>query len=111
VLDGDPSRPLNFRPTFIIVIVISLQHGTGVIGLFKFKFKFQYSMHSIFRKFNRTQSVPLCVNNSKPQSFVIVLGGFVESRRRLSSPKRRLSALSWRQSPLFCSHGAAEVGR
>jgi len=24
VLDGDPARPLNFRPMFIIVIVISL---------------------------------------------------------------------------------------
>jgi len=31
---------------FIIVIVISLEHCTDVIGLFKFKF----SMHSIFRK-------------------------------------------------------------
>ena len=40
VLDGDPSRPLNFRPMFIIslVIVISLEHCTLVIGLFKFKF-------------------------------------------------------------------------
>jgi len=57
VLDGDPA-PLNFRPMFIIVIVISLEHCTVVIGLFKFKFK--YSMHSIFRKkFNRTQSVPI----------------------------------------------------
>ena len=27
VLDGDPTR-LNFRPMFIIVIVISLEHGT-----------------------------------------------------------------------------------
>jgi len=40
VLDGDPARPLNFRPMFIIVIVISLNHCTVVIGLFKFKFKF-----------------------------------------------------------------------
>ena len=40
VLDGDPARPLNFRPMFIIVIVISLEHCTVVIGLFKFKFKF-----------------------------------------------------------------------
>ena len=39
VLNGDPARPLNFRPMFIIVIVISL--GTVVIGLFKFKLKFQ----------------------------------------------------------------------
>ena len=29
VLDGDPA-PLNFRPMFIIVIVISLEHCTGV---------------------------------------------------------------------------------
>jgi len=49
VLDGDPTTyPLNFRPMFIIVIVISIEHCTVVIGLFKFKFK--YSMHSIFRK-------------------------------------------------------------
>jgi len=39
VLDGDPA-PLNFRPMFIVVIVISLEHCTVVIGLFKFKFKF-----------------------------------------------------------------------
>jgi len=36
----DPARPLNFRPMFITVIVISLEHRTVVIGLFKFKFKF-----------------------------------------------------------------------
>ena len=36
----DAARPLNFRPMFIIVIVISLAHCTVVIGLFKFKFKF-----------------------------------------------------------------------
>ena len=47
MLDGDPV-PLNFRPMLIIVVVISLEHCTVVIGLFKFKF--QYSMHSIFRK-------------------------------------------------------------
>jgi len=40
VLDGDPVRPLNFRPMFIIVIVISLEHCTLLIALFKFKFKF-----------------------------------------------------------------------
>jgi len=45
VLDGDwgPS-PLNFRPMFITVIVILLEHCTMhsryIIGLFKFKFKF-----------------------------------------------------------------------
>ena len=38
VLDGDPAHPLNFRPMFIIAIVISLEHCTGIIGLFKFKF-------------------------------------------------------------------------
>jgi len=38
VLDGDPARRLNFRPMFVIVIVISLEHCTVVIGLFKFKF-------------------------------------------------------------------------
>jgi len=36
----DPAGPLNFRSMFIIVIVISLEHCTLVIGLFKFKFKF-----------------------------------------------------------------------
>ena len=67
VLDGDPAPALNFRPMFIIVIVISPQirsapqirstilalyklvcmyvcmyvrQCTVVIGLFKFKFKF-----------------------------------------------------------------------
>jgi len=48
VLDGDPAHPLNFRLMFIIVIVISLEHCTIVIGMFKFKF--WYSMHSIFTK-------------------------------------------------------------
>jgi len=38
VLDGDPARLLTFQPMFIIVIVISLEHCTTVIGLFKFKF-------------------------------------------------------------------------
>jgi len=33
VLDGDPARCLNFRPIFIIVIVILLEHCTGVIAL------------------------------------------------------------------------------
>ena len=55
VLDGDPARPLHFRPLFIIVIVISLEHCTLIVGLFKFKFKCEYSLPSIFRKkFNRT---------------------------------------------------------
>ena len=30
VLNGDPARPLNFWPMFIIVIAISLEHGTDV---------------------------------------------------------------------------------
>ena len=30
VLDGDPARPLIFRPMFIIVTVISLEHCTGI---------------------------------------------------------------------------------
>jgi len=37
VLYGDPA-PLNLWPIWIIVIVISLEHCTVVIGLFKFKF-------------------------------------------------------------------------
>ena len=50
--------PLNFRPMFIIVIVISLEHSTVVIGVFKFKF--EYPIYSIFRKkFNRTWTVLL----------------------------------------------------
>jgi len=36
VLDGDPA-PLNTWPMFIIVIVISLEHCTVVIGLFQFQ--------------------------------------------------------------------------
>jgi len=38
VLDGDPACPLNLWPMFIVVIVISLEHCTGIIGLLKFKF-------------------------------------------------------------------------
>jgi len=38
VLHGHPAGPLNFRPMFVIVIVISLEHCTVVIGLFKFTF-------------------------------------------------------------------------
>ena len=38
VLDGVPAP--NFRPMFIIVIVISLEHCIIVNGLLKFKFKF-----------------------------------------------------------------------
>jgi len=59
VLNGDPAHPLNFRPVLIIVIVISLEHCTGVRRYWyvQVQVKFEYSMHSIFRKFNRTQSV------------------------------------------------------
>jgi len=45
VLDGDPAplpkkgaEPPNFRHLFITVIVISLEHCTVIIGLFKFNF-------------------------------------------------------------------------
>jgi len=30
VLNGDSAHPLHFRPMFIIAIVISLEHCTGV---------------------------------------------------------------------------------
>ena len=61
VLDGDPA-PLNFRPMFIIVIVISLERCTkhSRYWFVQVQAKCQYSMHFIFRKkFNRTQSVPI----------------------------------------------------
>ena len=61
VLDGDPAPspkrgadPPTFWPMFIIVIVISLEHCTVVIGLFKF----YYSMHSVFR--NKVFSLIQC---------------------------------------------------
>jgi len=48
---------LNFRPMFITVIVISLEHCTVVVGLFKFKFKF-YTLCILFlEKFNRIHAV------------------------------------------------------
>jgi len=53
VLDGDPAL-LNFRPMFIIV---SLEHCTSVRRYWFVQVQVQYSMHSIFRKFNRTQSL------------------------------------------------------
>ena len=31
VLDGNPARSLNFRPMFVIVIVISLEHCTSLL--------------------------------------------------------------------------------
>jgi len=37
--------------------VISLEHCTGVRRYWIVQVQVQYSMHSIFRKFNRTQSV------------------------------------------------------
>jgi len=54
VLNGDPARPLIFWPMFITVIVISLEHCTGVSH---YQFVQVHSTHSVFRKFNRTQSV------------------------------------------------------
>jgi len=42
VLDRDPASPASFRPIFIIVIVISLEHCIVVAGLIKFKFKFYF---------------------------------------------------------------------
>jgi len=35
MLDGDPA-PLNFRPMFIMVIVISLEHCTGIVRRYWF---------------------------------------------------------------------------
>jgi len=54
-LPNKKARPPNFRPMFIIVIVISLEHCTVVIGLFKFK----YSAFYFRKKFNRTESVAI----------------------------------------------------
>ena len=51
LLDGYPARPLNFWPMFIIVIVISLEHCTVVIGLFKFTI---LCILFLEKKFNRT---------------------------------------------------------
>ena len=50
VLDGNPA-PLNFRPMFIIVIVISLEHCTKHSRYWFIQVQVQvlYSMHSIFR--------------------------------------------------------------
>jgi len=42
VLDGDWAEPPNFRPMFIIVIVISLEHCIIVTGSLKFKFKLYF---------------------------------------------------------------------
>ena len=38
------AHPLNFRPMFIIVIVISLEHCTGVRRYCLFKFKLSFSI-------------------------------------------------------------------
>ena len=40
VLDGDPDRPLNFWPMFIIVIVIWLEHCTSFQVLVFYRFNF-----------------------------------------------------------------------
>jgi len=49
VLDGNPAS-LNFRPMFIIVIVISLEHCTKHSRYWFIQVQVLYSMHSIFRK-------------------------------------------------------------
>jgi len=51
VLDGDPA-PINFRPVFIIVISISLEHCTKHNRYWFIQVQVQvlHSMHSIFRK-------------------------------------------------------------
>jgi len=51
VLDGNPAL-LNFRPMFIIVIVILLEHCTKHSRYWFIQVQVQvlYSMHSIFRK-------------------------------------------------------------
>jgi len=58
-----PSLPPNFWPMFIIVIVISLEHCTCVGRYWFVQVPVQvlvfYAFY--FRKFNRTQSVPLCI--------------------------------------------------
>ena len=56
VLDGDPAP--NFRPMFIIVIVIS--YSAQSFGLFKLSSSFSILCILFLEKFNRTQSVPLC---------------------------------------------------
>jgi len=57
-----PSSPLNFWRMFIIVIVILLEHCTGVrrYWFVQVQVHILHSMHSVFRKYNRTQSVLLC---------------------------------------------------
>ena len=56
VLDGNPD-PLNFRPMYIIVIVISLEHCTKHSRYWFIQVQVLYSMHSILAKFNRTHAV------------------------------------------------------
>ena len=62
VLHGDPAPPLNFRPMFIIVIVISLEHCTMQSRLVCSSSSSNFSILCILflEKFNRTQSVRLC---------------------------------------------------
>jgi len=61
MLDGDPA-PINFRPMFIIVIVISLEHCTMHSRLVCLSSSSSFSILCILflENFNRTQSVPLC---------------------------------------------------
>ena len=48
VLDGDPA-PRNFRPMFIIVIVISLEHCTGVRRYWFVQFQVQVLVFCAFK--------------------------------------------------------------
>jgi len=52
--------PLNFRPMFIIVIVISLEHCKMHSRLVCSSSSFTILGILFLEKFNRTQSVPLC---------------------------------------------------
>ena len=67
VLNGDPARHLNFRPMFIIVIVISLEHCTMHSRLVCSSSRSSFSILCILfflEKLNRSQSVPLCTDAS-----------------------------------------------
>jgi len=52
VLDVNPAPSLNFRPMFITVIAILLEHCTKHSGYWfiQVQVKVLYSLHSIFRK-------------------------------------------------------------
>jgi len=62
VLHGEwgPSPPLNFRPMFIIVIVISSEHSLNSRYWFvQVQVLELYAFYFWKKKFNRTQSVPI----------------------------------------------------